>query len=101
MSLQLCILASGSSGNCSVIRTPNGVLLIDAGIGPRTCAKRLDGTGALLPDVRAIILTHLDSDHFSLRWIKTIVARQIKLFCDAKLVIELTTGVYGEPELVE
>jgi phosphoribosyl 1,2-cyclic phosphodiesterase len=100
MSLELCILASGSSGNCSVLRTPAGVILIDAGIGPRTCAKRLDGTGALIPDVRAIILTHLDSDHFSLRWIRTIVARQIRLYCDERRLIELNNSVYGEPELI-
>ena len=76
MSLELCILASGSSGNSSVVRTPNGVMLIDAGIGPRMCAKRLGGTGISIADIRAIVLTHLDSDHCNLRWAKTIVAQQ-------------------------
>jgi ribonuclease BN (tRNA processing enzyme) len=73
MSLDLCILASGSCGNCSVIRAPSGTLLIDAGIGPRTTAKRLDGTGSQLRDVRAICLTHLDRDHFSPTWTDTII----------------------------
>lgn len=63
MSLQLCILASGSSGNCSVVRSPAGALLVDLGLGPRVTAARLDGTGVRWPDVRAVCLTHLDSDH--------------------------------------
>src|SRR4051812_46448911 len=100
MSLELCILASGSSGNCSVLRTPNGVVLIDAGVGPRTFAKRADGTGLSIHDVRAICLTHLDSDHFSFRWLRTVIARQIRVFCDARRVTELMSAVYGEPELL-
>lgn len=83
-----------------MIRTPDGVMLIDAGIGPRTFTKRLEGTGVLPGEVRAILLTHLDSDHFSLRWVRTIVAKQIRLFCAAHRVAELMSGVFGEPELV-
>src|SRR6185437_10067776 len=97
MSLELCILASGSGGNCSVVRSPAGVMLIDAGVGPRTFGKRAAGTGVSLDDVRAICLTHLDRDHFSFRWLKTIVARQIRVFCDAKRVTELLRSVFGEP----
>ncbi len=81
MSLELCILASGSMGNCAVLRTPSGAMLIDAGLGPRTTAKRLNGTGVALRDIRAICLTHLDSDHFRETWAATIRARGIRLFC--------------------
>ena len=81
MSLELCILASGSSGNCTVVRTPAGVMLIDAGIGPRTTAKRMDGTGVTIRDIRAICLTHLDSDHFTPTWLGTLLNRGIKIFC--------------------
>ena len=45
MSVEVCVLASGSSGNCTVVRTPGGLLLLDAGIGPRTVSQRLAGTG--------------------------------------------------------
>jgi phosphoribosyl 1,2-cyclic phosphodiesterase len=80
MSIELCILASGSSGNCTLLRTPSGSLLIDAGIGPRTTAQRMDGTGASPLDIRAICLTHLDRDHFSPGWLTTILKRGIRLF---------------------
>ena len=89
MSLELCVLASGSSGNCSVIRTAAGALLIDAGIGPRTTKKRLAGTGVTLHDVKAICLTHLDSDHFNPTWVGTIVKLGIRLHCCANRVDEI------------
>lgn len=86
MSLELCILASGSAGNASIFRTPAGVLLIDAGIGPRTLAKRLDGTGVRLADVAALCLTHLDWDHFSPRWVSTLRRLKIPAYCHANKV---------------
>ena len=89
MSLELCILASGSAGNCSVLRSPAGTVLIDAGIGPRTLAKRLIGTGATIADVSAICLTHLDHDHFSKTWFNALLARNIRLFCHAPRVRDL------------
>ena len=83
MSLELCILASGSLGNCSVIRSPVGVLLIDLGIGPRITAKRLNGTGVRVTDIVAACLTHLDSDHFRQTWAPTLIRQQSRLFCHA------------------
>jgi phosphoribosyl 1,2-cyclic phosphodiesterase len=81
MSLEVCVLASGSGGNCTVVRTPGGVVLVDAGIGPRTTAIRMNGTGATVRDITAICLTHLDRDHFSLGWVGTIRSRGIRVFC--------------------
>ncbi|HSZ60084.1 MAG TPA: MBL fold metallo-hydrolase [Tepidisphaeraceae bacterium] len=83
MSVELCVLASGSGGNCTLLRTPAGTMLLDAGIGPRSAARRMNGTGASLDDVRAICLTHLDRDHFSLRWTRRLIDRQIRVFCHA------------------
>ena len=81
MSIEVCVLASGSMGNGTIVRTPAGVVLIDAGIGPRTTARRLDGTGVRVRDIRAICLTHLDSDHFRPSWLGTVLNHDIKIFC--------------------
>jgi len=89
MSLELCILASGSSGNATVLRSPAGAMLIDLGIGPRTTAQRLNGTGVRLDDVRAVCLTHLDSDHFNRSWIPTLIRRGIRIFCHADKAVEI------------
>ena len=86
MSIELCILASGSAGNAAILRSPAGVLLIDAGIGPRTLAKRLDGTGVHLADIAALCLTHLDGDHFSPHWTSTLLRLRIPIYCHANKV---------------
>lgn len=81
MSLELCILASGSGGNTTILRTPVGAMLIDAGIGPRTAAKRMNGTGVSVADLRAICLTHLDSDHFRPSWWASVAKQQMTVYC--------------------
>lgn len=80
MSLELCILASGSGGNASLLRTSAGCLLLDAGIGPRVCAARMTGTGVSLSDVGAVVLTHLDSDHFNANWASTLLKYNIRIY---------------------
>lgn len=97
MSLELCILASGSAGNAAIIRSPGGVLLIDAGIGPRSLAERLEGTGVDLTDIMALCLTHLDGDHFSPRWASTLLRRNIPVHCHFNKVAGLAQSC---PELV-
>jgi len=72
----LCVLASGSSGNCSVLRNANGQLvLIDAGLSPRRTAHELERIGCTLEDVAAIVLTHLDHDHFYSSWTSAVRRR--------------------------
>lgn len=85
-SVQMCVLASGSGGNCSVLRTPGGVVLIDAGLGPRLVSQRLASSGGSIgaADVTAVCLTHLDRDHFNPNWLPTLARRGIRLFCHAR-----------------
>ena len=95
MAIELCVLASGSAGNCTILRTPAGAMLIDAGIGPRVAATRMNGTGVKIADIRAICLTHLDRDHFNYNWITTAVRHQIPIFCHSACVNELLHRVFG------
>jgi phosphoribosyl 1,2-cyclic phosphodiesterase len=74
----LCVLASGSRGNCSVLvvpRTedsPRRVYLIDAGLSPRKTASLLADRGIRPDEVDAIIYTHLDTDHCYAGWVRAI-----------------------------
>jgi phosphoribosyl 1,2-cyclic phosphodiesterase len=79
MSLDLCILGSGSSGNSTVVRAPQGAFLIDAGFGPRTTAQRLHGTGVEVEHLAGIVCTHLDHDHFNFHWLQTLVRHRIRV----------------------
>ena len=102
MSLEICVLASGSSGNCTVVRSANGVFLIDAGIGPRITRDRMKGTGVNPEQIRAICLTHLDSDHFRPSWVRFVAQRQVRIFCHLHRVDELRQRVRsfcsGQPD---
>jgi phosphoribosyl 1,2-cyclic phosphodiesterase len=71
MSLAFCVLASGSSGNCTVLRLDGGRrhVLIDAGLSPRETQRRLEPLGLGLDAVGAILLTHLDADHLAPGWL--------------------------------
>ncbi len=69
---RLCVLASGSGGNCSVLLREDGrgrhATLIDAGLSPRRTRAALSRLGLALEDVRDLILTHLDGDHWCESW---------------------------------
>jgi phosphoribosyl 1,2-cyclic phosphodiesterase len=93
MPLSISILASSSSGNCSVVRSAGGAMLIDCGIGPRVVAARLTQHGIDVDALSAIMLTHLDSDHFNINWVETIVRRSILVYCPADRVSELVARV--------
>jgi len=98
MSLSVSILASGSGGNCAVVRGAGGVMLIDCGIGPRTAAGRMKDLGIGIGDIGAICLTHLDRDHFSTAWVATIVRRGISVFCHESRLEDLVRVGGGSAE---
>jgi phosphoribosyl 1,2-cyclic phosphodiesterase len=56
-------LASGSSGNATLICTPNTNLLIDCGIGVRKLASLLHGRGVMADNLHGIAITHEHNDH--------------------------------------
>lgn len=60
--MRITILASGSGGNATLIESAGTRILVDAGIGPRTLARRLRETGTVgWPE--AIVVTHAHADH--------------------------------------
>ncbi|MDO8481093.1 MAG: MBL fold metallo-hydrolase [Nanoarchaeota archaeon] len=56
-------LASGSSGNCYLVSSKQGDVLIDAGISLRNIKKRLSAVGKDLENVQGCFLSHEHSDH--------------------------------------
>lgn len=63
MDVQLCVLASGSSGNCTCIRAGASTLLIDAGLSAREITRRLGDLGCDPASVQGICVSHEHSDH--------------------------------------
>lgn len=63
MAMRVCVLASGSSGNCTFIGTNEASILVDAGLSAREIERRLGLIGVPLEDLDAICLSHEHSDH--------------------------------------
>lgn len=86
-SVSLCVLASGSSGNCSLLHISGGgqrdrLILIDAGISPRRTRNLIASLGLAGFPICGIVLTHLDHDHWNSGWLNTLDT-SVPVWCHA------------------
>ena len=72
MSVRICVLGSGSRGNCTLIATENTRVLIDAGFSKRETHARLAAIGEPCGGFNAIIVSHEHIDH--VRGLETLAA---------------------------
>ena len=63
MSLKFCSFASGSSGNCYLIKNDSSALLIDAGISGKKIFQGLLDTDTPHENVKGLLVTHEHIDH--------------------------------------
>src|SRR5215467_13026784 len=63
--LRVTILASGSSGNITLLETERTRLLVDAGLGKRETLARLAATERDVEHLDGILITHEHNDHCS------------------------------------
>lgn len=61
--MELCSIASGSSGNCIYAGTEDGHLLIDAGISGKRIEEGLNSIGLKTAEMQGILVTHEHIDH--------------------------------------
>ena len=59
----MCVLASGSSGNCTYVECGGDALLVDAGLSARRTRRCLAACGLDERKLRGICVTHEHSDH--------------------------------------
>jgi phosphoribosyl 1,2-cyclic phosphodiesterase len=68
------VIGSGSSGNTTLVECGQTRLLVDAGLGPRETAERLQSVGIDPASIAVVVLSHEHNDHvkgaasFSNRW---------------------------------
>ena len=63
--MEFCSIASGSSGNCTLVKSGNTAILIDAGISCKRITEGLHSIDMDPSDLSGILITHEHSDHIS------------------------------------
>lgn len=63
--MKICVLASGSKGNCTLISSGKTTILIDVGISYKILKERVERVGFSVNQISAILVTHAHDDHFS------------------------------------
>jgi phosphoribosyl 1,2-cyclic phosphodiesterase len=61
--MKICVLASGSKGNCTFLRSGDQRILIDCGISKPEIIHCLATIGERLSDITTVLLTHEHGDH--------------------------------------
>lgn len=63
--MELCSIASGSSGNCICVGTSRSHLLVDAGISGKRIETGLNSIGLKTGEMEAVLVTHEHIDHIA------------------------------------
>ena len=61
--MRVCVLSSGSKGNCCYVESNNTKLLIDLGTTTAYVENELDKLGVNPKEINAILITHIHVDH--------------------------------------
>ena len=101
MTTRMTVLASGSSGNCTLIERPGFGFLIDVGLSSRRLAKRLADCGASWNCVKAVLLTHTHGDHWSETTLSKLLHDQIPVHCHATHVTYLRQASRSFQKMLE
>lgn len=83
MSSRLCIsvIASTSSGNCTVIWNGSSAVLVDCGLGINRILANLNELGVNINSLKGVFITHLHHDHIKKTPLKFFCKNNIPLFC--------------------
>ena len=80
MGLNFCILASGSSGNCSVLWTDKAAVLIDCGCSSKYISENLAALKIKPENITAAVITHAHIDHISVSGLNFLLKHEIPVY---------------------
>jgi len=61
--MEIVVFASGSKGNCTLVKTGASAILIDAGLSARRIQAHLASVDLAIGDIAGILVTHEHTDH--------------------------------------
>ncbi len=99
MSLKICVLGSGSSGNCTFVASTTTALLVDVGLSVLRIEKCL-ATLRQSPDKLSVLVTHSHHDHIS--GIQTFCRRHpdTEVYCYQNCYTTLKSKLLSEVKLI-
>lgn len=105
--MKVKVLASGSKGNCTLIRTNNLNILIDIGITYQQLTSELENINISPKDLNAILITHTHSDH--IKGLSSLIKKtNLKVYALEEMLEELSKKIpldniflYEEPLEIE
>ena len=99
MTARLTVLASGSSGNATLLQVDGFGLLIDCGLNPRMLSARLTAVGASWDKVNAVVLTHTHGDHWKDLTLAHLRCRDIPVYAHPDHLDHLNSAAPSYPSL--
>lgn len=93
MSLEFCSLASGSSGNCYLVKSEKTAILVDAGISRKRIFERLGSIGVVPDMLDAIVITHEHTDHIKGLRVTSKNCPRAKVYCSSGTLSALAGAV--------
>lgn len=92
--MQVYTLASGSSGNCTLVRSGSAALLIDAGISTKRIVTALAQLSLVPEQLSGILITHEHSDHIA--GLNTFIKHyDVPIFAPRTVANHLTWSIAG------
>jgi phosphoribosyl 1,2-cyclic phosphodiesterase len=82
---QVCVLASTSAGNCTVIWNDAVSLLVDCGTNVSYTQEALGNLGLSLETLSAVFITHCHGDHVNRSTLRRLVEHKVPVYCNVKV----------------
>ena len=96
--MEWIFLASGSSGNASLVRWGQTCVLLDAGIPLRKLEASLVKAKVSLDQIGAVVLSHTHSDHCNPLAIRSFLERGVGIHLECSLIAGLKKKLKGADE---
>lgn len=93
MSFKMCVLGSGSSGNCTVVWTETEALLIDCGkLSYRYVMEQLSALEIPARRIKGMVITHAHSDHIGRTAVLLARKHDIPIYLHGEIYNDIITG---------
>ncbi len=85
MDLNIRVLGSTSSGNCTLMWDSSSALMIDCGFSPRYICHNLEMLNLDMSSISGVLITHTHSDHVKKSMLKRLVKEKVPIFCHTRI----------------